>query len=494
MHEATDNLIRKTPGVRVLLARAWVVFVEAQEFILRLPADDLFRYTYLPDTVVKSLSDVLLWESMRWRPNYMAEFLDGVGGNSQFALAVVNHINCFLASPQDSPALRFLDRILTFVTDVDKSFEMVRSSGPHGIVPGLARVLCALTNSKIDGAIQVIQACLGLLFIAFSTAPSYERIVEALEAGFIRGVVSYVCREEIRGVPLTLVSALFKDILLRLSIHRAVLMELGPALMGSEMVALTQSEAFKGSSIFDDFRTFYHVCRVNLMALNQYHSPQRESMLACDNMQCGNIAAKNKFRQCSNCEEVYYCSERCQALDWDRGGHRISCQRRRWLRLSHPCPLPKRGMSFLRNLLHATYEDAKASILLSQVGYLRELPTAQFLNVFDFTVAPVALGLFILSDEENEKQQSDAGLAQYRDFVARVQESHGRMELFIMRVCSTPESTSEYIFPLRASDSRLHDGVRRIASTAPAGVPIKELRGKVEELIASTKGTLIEIH
>ncbi|KAJ6592803.1 hypothetical protein B0H19DRAFT_9861 [Mycena capillaripes] len=63
--EATDNLISETPGVRVLLARTWVVFVEAQEFILRLPADNLFRYTYLPDPVVMSLSDVLLWESMR---------------------------------------------------------------------------------------------------------------------------------------------------------------------------------------------------------------------------------------------------------------------------------------------------------------------------------------------------------------------------------------------------------------------------------------------
>jgi len=222
--------------VRVLVARTWVVSVETQEFILRLPHDDLFRSIYLPPTVVTALCDVLFWEATTWSSSNLAEFLDGVGGYSQFAHVLVNHIDSFLAGPKELSALHFLYSILTFLKEADHTHEMSRSS-PHAVVVGLTRALCILADAKLDGAIEVMHTCVALLQGTFIAAPlaGYERIVVALEAGFMRGVASYVCREELRGDPLHNMSLLFKKILISGAVHHGVLLSLGPALMASEV-------------------------------------------------------------------------------------------------------------------------------------------------------------------------------------------------------------------------------------------------------------------
>ena len=38
------------------------------------------------------------------------------------------------------------------------------------------------------------------------------------------------------------------------------------------------------------------------------------------------MRVNNKFYLCSGCFMVFYCSKRCQKLDWNKGGHKQFCK------------------------------------------------------------------------------------------------------------------------------------------------------------------------
>ncbi|KAJ7240706.1 hypothetical protein C8J57DRAFT_1245150 [Mycena rebaudengoi] len=57
-----------------------------------------------------------------------------------------------------------------------------------------------------------------------------------------------------------------------------------------------------------------------------FDSERYQSLRACDSLKYGAIITKKRRRRCTGCLAAYYCSGKCQALDWD-AGNRLVCQR-----------------------------------------------------------------------------------------------------------------------------------------------------------------------
>ncbi|KAJ7323516.1 hypothetical protein DFH08DRAFT_887349 [Mycena albidolilacea] len=69
-----------------------------------------------------------------------------------------------------------------------------------------------------------------------------------------------------------------------------------------------------------------------MKVLDTWELAGRPSFKACDNLKCGKINKKDKFRSCSACHSTSYCSEKCQRVDW-LDAHRDVCNSFRNARL-----------------------------------------------------------------------------------------------------------------------------------------------------------------
>ncbi|KAJ7917435.1 hypothetical protein B0H13DRAFT_2442567 [Mycena leptocephala] len=83
--------------------------------------------------------------------------------------------------------------------------------------------------------------------------------------------------------------------------------------------------------LFPPALIYYRVVSTLIPALrnvfNSYTNNNENSfMKACDNLECAEIGVKDRFKRCSGCKSLYYCSPECQAFDWNTGGHRTACR------------------------------------------------------------------------------------------------------------------------------------------------------------------------
>ncbi|KAJ6578196.1 hypothetical protein B0H19DRAFT_1122645 [Mycena capillaripes] len=403
--------------------------------------------------------------------------MDGVGGHSQLGFYTASHINCFLAGPKDPVAINFLGAVFDFILGTDAPHKTLRSAvvSPHQVVAALTRALCALATIPGSDALQATNTCVQLISKTFITTPANKNITQAIEAGFIRAILSYITREEWQGRSLPHISYLFTRCLTQSTVHYTTLLALARAMKDASTLAAT--EKFIRSSVYTEYRGLVGIVNSRIPLLNWYRSQRRVSMRACDNVQ---IDAKAKFKQCSGCHEMFYCSEVCQIVHWKQGGHRSLCTVIGPRRLSYP--LTKRGRSFIRALLHDAYKENQVDVLLAQVDFLRHDPFGQYCTFMDFTENPASVKI-------NRIDYRKDGV----DLLNRMKESRGRIQVHAFRIRGD-DGIFDDIVPLQSSDSRLHDGIHRIARAAPRDVDVEQFRGQIEELIASTKETLTEIH
>ncbi|KAK7013014.1 hypothetical protein R3P38DRAFT_3207624 [Favolaschia claudopus] len=450
-HNKTASLIYPTPGVHSLIARTWVTAVDTLQLCMRrgIPHQDLLL---IP--VVQALKDALLRQVQNWDRHHATEFVRSVGGHAQFTAVVVRHIQCVLVGPYDLDDIYFVGSTLVFVSGSDEFFvKTVQASDKHDIVVLLIRLLHSLTISTSEHTETLMQICVRFIYHAITlVSEDAELVLDALRAGLILAMVSYVCKAEAASPALEQVSNLFKAILPQASVHRLSLIKTG--------------------------------------SLKRYHFAKPPSWFECDNSKCAKIDIKRKLRRCSNCNLFYYCSKECQTADWKDGGHRASCQPQRQHRINFLFPFPTRDLSFLRLLVHDIFEQTKVNTLLAQVEFLRTWPNSYVVNVVDFNHYPSTIQIKGYgeggSDVRNLTDEDVSGyLYALRE---RARRGDGRLQLFAMRLCPTPAGVvSQHVFTLRSSDSVLFKGVRRIARETPAGISKDSLRRRVEELIAATK-------
>ena len=57
--------------------------------------------------------------------------------------------------------------------------------------------------------------------------------------------------------------------------------------------------------------------------------------VSCHNFKCKNNKILIKFKKCSHCRIMIYCSRKCQKYDWSVGKHRLQCKKLKTFKYGH---------------------------------------------------------------------------------------------------------------------------------------------------------------
>ncbi|KAJ7142645.1 hypothetical protein C8R44DRAFT_865966 [Mycena epipterygia] len=327
---------------------------------------------------------------------------------------------------------------------------------------GLARVLTTLAIALLKGnqTGEMLAQSFGLLFWATTAAGNDRWMVEMLKAGLLN---AFVALTKVDSVPDS-ARIILRQSLPASMVHYSVVSQ-ADVLIGGITNDADIKSVRDASQIFDEWRLFHNLTSDRMAAKSQYDSGEYVSAQACNNMTCGVILPRSRFRRCSGCARRYYCSPECQAVDWRADGHRTVCASFRTP--YEPDPVTTRDRAFMRLLFHGCYERSKRALFLQQITFMHENPsTSKFYTMYDYTVtvAPPASG--------------------------------GRMEMHVFNV-SQDGAHQFRIFPLRSSRPNICFGLRAIADAIPPGADLDSLSAdlgeKVDALLHRTQD-VVQIH
>ncbi|KAJ6456768.1 hypothetical protein C8R47DRAFT_1227731 [Mycena vitilis] len=171
-----STMAASTPGVRVVVARAWRIFLNLNLSIKEHRFQDVMRFLY-GDT-----------ESAR--PQNIQEYIEGAGGSpADFAAMVVDHIDCTLSTGQPTRGL-LLSEISIFslagllcllVEHSGSGASLSAALFSRGIVDALTNLMCMLAESREKGAQELLLSCLQVLIHNFDHLPGHAALAESLE-------------------------------------------------------------------------------------------------------------------------------------------------------------------------------------------------------------------------------------------------------------------------------------------------------------------------
>ncbi|KAJ7131887.1 hypothetical protein C8R43DRAFT_1024128 [Mycena crocata] len=165
-------------------------------------------------------------------------------------------------------------------------------------------------------------------------------------------------------------------------VYLSVIQEVDKALDETEIdVSL---ESCNGLEISDKWKVFWRALEHPGEVMDDYLEGQAAALRACDDIQCGAIYPKRRFRRCSGCLTSVYCSPACQVHDW-QAGHRGWCKSFRALRAEELSGISTKDRSFLRALFHHDYLQGKYQILAGQLECLRLQPDGTPFVMLDYT-------------------------------------------------------------------------------------------------------------
>ncbi|KAJ6484653.1 hypothetical protein C8R45DRAFT_1147470 [Mycena sanguinolenta] len=432
--------IRGTVGLRSIVMEAWKILLKTGEG--RAHPEFTALCTVLPNLRMN-------------HPDHFQEILDGANGVSGLAELIVDTISLFSSplSPVQSLATIFgeLERIMVFLHRLgneDTVLPAISELAGGARIFTAAGTIClspeARHNHRSAANIIVLQ-CL----IVLSTITSgYRGMCESLAAGLLE-LVLYAAtispnKHILRGTkispkqdnPLMLgLRLLVKRILPASTVYHAVLTEMETQLQN---VKHTGEEAeFQSSWVYKDWLSFTALAEDRIAFMKYIQSKDSISFKACCNTECGIICERAKFKRCSDCRTVYYCSAECQKMDWRHGGHRDSCA---WIRTfaSKNKDIGTRNLAFMRQMLHRDLTqrrfsaafpvlDPKHILFLHDHAQLDGIDP--FVTVMDYRQGRPVMHIHTLSAvrDGDEKEQ-----IYWEEHVSRMARSGGRIELHMM--------------------------------------------------------------
>ncbi|KAJ6490832.1 hypothetical protein C8R45DRAFT_1213076 [Mycena sanguinolenta] len=274
----TRKVIDATPGLFVVIGRAWRLFILAghEDGIT-----DVSHFFELGSTL------------------YTQDLIIGTGGRANLASAIVSHINRILPGP--APTLRTLKdallscRIVTALTTATRV--LCRSTVP-------------LSRPVLGGFFSVMVKHIS------SFTPAL--IVESLRAGLLETVFIQPLWLSVFSSCLTF---LLKNLLPALTVYHSVLVQLQsslPQVRDRDAAILGGDDA-----LLAHWKSFIALAESRLRLLNKYNTGALTRMKVCDDLECARIRPKQELKRCGGCLSAFYCSETCQANDW--GYHREGC-------------------------------------------------------------------------------------------------------------------------------------------------------------------------
>ncbi|KAJ7165449.1 hypothetical protein C8R43DRAFT_1232544 [Mycena crocata] len=483
-----------TPGVRILVSRAWAIFLDSGD--------------------QEGLSLVGYWftvDKNKHGPDHMDEFAQGAGGTlSDLAALVVRYIKHGHGDGRSltESHLSVLSIASKFLLDTGDTTST--TDGPyspyeaallaHGLVGTITTVVYTLNalplpipslGRKMIGNYVTHLCQYGLI------RPGHVWMLQALQAKLLPALVlcSKLRADDIpnrnilqdleRIVSIPLASCL---------VYRSFLLQLGPALR--DVAYLVDTPRFRASDLFPVWQEFTKLVQERLVLLENAHSSESERFGACDNSECAQIQPRSDFRRCSSCRASTYCSRSCQTADW-RAGHREICQVLRSQTNYDIDSMTTSGMHYLRAVVTSDYLAARFDIFVQKVAILAahsETTTPLLYTEFYYRRGRARVTVHKMSDLSNI-----AGTPVVASWTGR---THGRGEVYMV-ITAEGEGGTLRFFRGRCTTADIHDGLVTLAGIFAAemraqGVTITpdtslEDKAKASEIVRNGIQRLLDI-
>ncbi|KAJ7323327.1 hypothetical protein DFH08DRAFT_817901 [Mycena albidolilacea] len=326
--------------------------------------------------------------------------------------------------------------------------------------------------------------------------PWHRAMCESLGAGLLRLIIHIVAIPRPLGPKETV---MLEDIVVQTlpssTVYRTVLKELDMQLQTVDVVdAMADLDVLHNFTLYGPFESFLRLAYERIAFMKTVDSQDTVSRKACDNMQCGLIDEKSKFKRCSHCKSVYYCSPDCQKIDWTHG-HREACH------ASQRDDLGAHNYSFMRALLHRDimehrYQEFPRLLDPHRLALMRQTvqknPSHPLVTIMDYTDGKPMMRV---EDVYWQREEDELCHVHWDEHISRMAHSrHGRMELHLMIVLDGPKNwrhVRRLMFSQRSDRPSFREGLVHIF-TQP------ELEGKndferIEELRVASRNA-VSIH
>ncbi|KAJ7754331.1 hypothetical protein DFH07DRAFT_773730 [Mycena maculata] len=454
------GVISSTPGFRVLMARAWTV---------------------LPGLEGEKWKSVSLVPYRHHYPVHFAEMVEGAGGTlDDLASLVLHHIDVVvhgnLSWEVGSPAPYMGN--LAHLIQAGQFGAQASAPLPHrerfiqtlrrrdfipALVVGMYTVLARWRVSKSflrDGFESSFVATLELLERFLDAPMGYRWLPAAIEAGLLT-LMTGVATE----FPSTfddrlrfLLTKLLPDGLL----YYHVVMAIDNVL--DDLTEIWSAEELEELEIFDDWSFFRYLAERRVRLLDSMQSTG-----TCDNLECGKIQERSRFRRCTGCKIYKYCNKECQIADWKRGGHRKRCGVPTTLILADTssCTLGFRERQFMRAVVQDDFTENMRPIYQHQVMSIANDPAHRFYTLFDYTCNPVKIYVESVADSPTASGRD----SEWMDILGRADHSHGRMHLHVVEV------------PEGSVSPQIHDAFHQLGRSTSAGYEEDEIGAEVGKIL-----------
>ncbi|KAJ7479155.1 hypothetical protein FB451DRAFT_1240747 [Mycena latifolia] len=442
-----EDLVRSTPGIRVVISKAWRILLVGLSDDIILGVHDLCQFLYQDATAKSNHAET-----------YLEEYIDGAGGSADdLASLVVLHINCLA---RRNPTFLSAAVLFTSKTATDEG-SLLPALVSLGFVKSLTAALSLLLAKSVESTVKLQVKCLTLLASILSTPVGFPLLGPSLSSGLLSTIALSArnLRSDDELVPLRL---WLVHVLPGAIACHSVLGHIHAALTNASDIAVPEKMA--SPHIRELWNVFVGLVHDHVEIKAQFDSPEYIATRACDNTMCGQIQDKDNLRRCANCRRAYYCSRECQRMDWNDGHHRDICSSLRVSYLAHAHVARTRDMSFQRALLDHHYARNKLAIFRAQIALINaNRHDPDFVPYTSFTYSADGAPAIVT----NTLTEHVRGVSEVH-YRCRVNKSAGLMELHSI-VIHTGGQILRRLFPLRSADSRVHDGVRAVADGIAAG-------------------------
>ncbi|KAJ7919530.1 hypothetical protein B0H13DRAFT_2429805 [Mycena leptocephala] len=450
--EGTPSLITATPGVRLVIVRAWAVLLENKDCF----CDPGFQ-----------LVCPLLEGLGVFHPKHLAEVLDGVGTVHELARLVVLHVRRALGPDRQvtentAHLLRPIFGLLYFQDMKDGGDEDWEASlAVHGVVDALTCVFHAFSISNLSTIGDFMKTCLRHLLHNIFVPPVHCSLSTALDSGILQAIIGCATAAIASGPVVQYLVEFLDRTLCPYTVYYSVLKHMRPALEKARKAASTRE--FQLSTVFPHWEKFVGAAQLRYRGLEEYELNGITSYdKVCDNVECGALGPRERFRRCSSCQQAYYCSTQCQAVDWNSYGHRSACRTLTPHRHRASEDLTARDLSFMRALAYNDFRSSRCQALALQVQFMQANPDEPYLLVLDYTT-----GFPTVDVAPMQKLAAFPGApfrAQLIDRSVRSARGKGRMDVHLLRVKHGLGVTFRVVCLPYAT--RLQEHLRQIAKNA----------------------------
>ncbi|KAJ7186087.1 hypothetical protein C8R46DRAFT_1289628 [Mycena filopes] len=472
-HQRPRDAVDATPGVRVVVGRAWASFLGLQSCV--------------DEPGFRVVSGYLLNDLHPSNPANIAELIDGVESTVDLALAIVRHMDHITRSNHAPAAYLFLGiiGILDKTHDNDALNDALLSAGIIKALVSMVRLLSGTTT--IQDASGILNDCFTLLSRFFTTYAAPFCVRAAIQAGLLRAISTCApahpkLREHMEH--------LLQEILPPALVYYSVVSCVDEALAGVDVWGM--KPRFKRLPLFADWSRLIYLAQKRAKIARDYDADGHLSKLACNNPACTNIYDKRDMKCCSACRRLNYCSAECQSVHWRQGGHRDVCARLTILRLHEADVIGTRDRSFMRYLVHHDYVTGQGMLLTEQVGVLYDWPDRPYYLVFDYTSGECGKPEILAIDAVDVPDVPNDYQAQWLEHVARAAASGGRMQVVIMRVIQDCRARFRMASMYLPSGELAHR-LRRTADGLPPDEDFAKFRSVVREQVRGLRSLITAI-